>query len=295
MALEDVKNQQLELVKKSLDSLLANNPSFDKVFFKEYNYLYFKTHDENIEVLVSDDKKSVSLTTFSPVVDCSIKQFAGNNNSYINSRIYLKDEDMYVFYSQGVLFDRKLLEQSGFLTFANYESKFETLYSMVCYDKYGVEYSSSSYSDNYPLNKKMSELDVMNQTNSSFHRPEFNEYMLPVHPIHMQKAMVRNMYRKKGSYSVIHANIATITSNGYENVNCALYTTHPLSPELLRGETKFATAVEYEGRYIFIVDKSFADSIEDGYKKAKEELKEKIKNNKKDYDKETYNYIIDNI
>lgn len=295
MALDDEKNQQLEVVKKSLDSALANNPSFDNAFLKEYKYIFFKTHDANIDIKVSDDKKSVSLTSLSPVTDCLISEFSGLNKAYINSKIYLKEDNMYVEYAQGVLFDRNELEKKGFRTFASYESKFETLYSMVCYDKYGFEYSNSSYSDNYPINKKMSELNVMEQTNSSFHKPEFNEYMLPKHSIHMLKAIARNMYRKKGSYSVIHANLATITTNGYENVNCALYTTHYLSPELLRAEKKFANSVEYDGRYIFIVDKNYAESVEEGYKKAKNELKQEIKKNKKEYDKETYEYIINNI
>ena len=295
MALKGINNPKLEQAKKELDDTLANNPSFDDVLLKEYKYIFFKTQDNNIDIKVSTDKKSVSLTTFSPVVDCSIPEFKGLNESYINSKIYLKDDNMYVEYSQGVLFDRKELEKKGLNTFANYESKFETLYSMACYDKYGFQFSNSSYSDNYPINKPIDDLNVMEQTNSSFHKPEFNEYMLPKHPIHMLKASVRNTYRKKGSYSVIHTNVATITTNGYENVNCALYATHYLSPELLRGGTKIAKSVEHEGRYIFIVEKEYAESVEEGYEKAKNEFRKELEKIKDNYDKETFEYIIENI
>ena len=295
MAVEEIKNPKLEQAKKELDSLLANNPSFDDVFLKELRYLSYKTQDDNIEMKISDDKKSVSLTTFSPIVDYSIPDFKGSNESYINSKIYLKDDNMILETSQGVLFDRKELEKSGYTTYAVYESKLETLYSYYCYDKYGFEYSNSSYSDTYPINKPMEELNAMEQTNSSFHKPEFYEYMLPKHPIHMLGASVRNVYRKKGSYAVIHANVAKITTRGYENVNCALYTTHYLTPKLLRGEKKIAKSVEHEGRYIFIIDKKYAESVEEGYNKAREELKNELEKNKNDYDNDTYNYIIENI
>lgn len=294
MALKGEINSRLEQAKKELVEDLANNPSFDDAISKEYKYIFFKTQSTDIDIKVSPDKKSVSLTSFNSVVDCSIPELRGLNQAYINSKIYLKEDNMYVEYSQGVLFDRNDLEKKGFKTYANYESKFETLYSLTCYDKYGFEYSNSSYSDNYPINKPVKELDIIEQTNSSFHKPTFNEYMLPMHPIHMLKASVRNMYRKKDSYSVIHINAAKITTNGYENVMCALYTTHPLNSRLLRGAKCFAKSVEHEGRYIFLVEKDYAESIELAYEKAKEEFKEELKKNKKEYDKESYDYIIEN-
>ena len=136
--MKGIKNPKLDQVKSELDSALANNPSFDDVFLKELKYLYFKTHDSNVDIKVSSDKLSVSLTTFSPIVDCNVSEFKGSNESYINSKIFLSGDNMVVLYSQGVLFDRKKLEESGYKTFALYESRLETLYAMVCYDKYGL-------------------------------------------------------------------------------------------------------------------------------------------------------------
>lgn len=295
MALKTVKNQQLEKVKQELDPTLANNPSFDDVFLKELKYICFKTHSIDVDIDISHDKKQVSLTSLTPVMTCSVDKLNGTNKSYINSKIYVNNKDMIVEYNQGVVFDRRRLEKQGFKSYALFESRLETYYSLSCYDEFGFEYSDSSYIDSYPVSKRVVDIDVKEEMESSFHKPEFNLNMLPKSPIHVINAEARNTYRKKGSYSVIHTNMATITPEGYKDVKCGLYTTHYLTPELLRGEKRIARAVEHEGRYIFIIDRNYADSIEEGYKRAKRELKIALEKVKSDYEKETYDYMIENI
>ena len=141
MALESDRNKQLKLAKQGLDSALINNPGFDDAFLNEIKYIFYKTHDEDIKMNISDDKRTVSLTSFSPIVDCAIPEFRGANTAYLNSKIYLNDDDnMYVEYSQGLLLDKKDLEAKGYVTSARYNSKFETLYTLTCYDKFGFVY-----------------------------------------------------------------------------------------------------------------------------------------------------------
>lgn len=295
MALKTVKNQQLEKVKQELDPSLANNPSFDDVFLKELKYICFKTHSIDVDIEISIDKKQVSLTSFNPVIDCSVSKLSGINKAYINSLIYIDNNNMYVEYSQGVALDRRRLEKQGLKSYALFETRLETYYSLSCYDEYGFEYSDSSYVDSYPISKRVVDIDVKEQIESSFHKPIFYENMLPKHPIHVINAEVRNTYRKKGNYSVIHTNMAVITPEGYKDVKCGLYTTHYLTPELLRGEKRIARSVEHEGRFIFIIDRNYAESIEEGYTRAKKELKTALEKVKSDYEEEAYNYIIDNI
>ena len=293
--MEAQKKKYLDFIKQDLNKELADNPSFDEAFVKEFNYLYYKTHSIDVDIKVAEDKNSVSLTTTSPVMDCTVPELRGINKSYISSKIYLKNGNMYVEYSQGVLIDINELKEKGIKTSAIYESRFETLYSMSCYDKYGFEFSFSSYSDNYPLNKTSNVTDVKEQTLSSFHKPIFSEYCLPQAPIHMLKANVRNVYRREGSYSVLHVNLANIIFGEYKDVSCSLYSTHYLEPKLLRGGDRLAKAIDNNGRYIFVAEQSYAPTVERCYERARIELKEKLEEVKNEYDEKTYNYLLENI
>lgn len=285
----------INTIKTDLDSSLLKNPKFEDIFSKELNYYYYKTKNLNIDVKVSFDKKSVSITSFDPVLDCTIPEFRGKNKAYINTKFYLKDDNMYVEYAQGVLFDKEELKKNGMLTSSIYESKFETLYSLKCYNKYGIEYSNSSYSDVYPLSQKVDDINVSEQTQSSFHKPTFNEFKLPKPSIHVLNAIVRNTYRKEGSLSIIHANNAIITSDGYKDVACSLFTTHFMFPDMLRGDRMIAKAEEFEGKYVFTIDEKYAATIEEGYEKAKKELAEKLYSEEIELSEEQLDYLKNNI
>lgn len=274
---------------------LSKNPKFEESLKKEINYIYIKTANTKINVDVSLDGKTISIISCNPVVDCTIPEFIGNNKAFILSKIYLNGENMYVDYSQGVLFDRKKLEELGIRTTATYEFKLETLYSLKCINKYGIEYSNSSYSDSYPLNKKERDIDLREQTLSSFHRPTFNEYKLPKASIHVLNANVRNAYRKEGEYSIIHTNVAKIDNEGYKDVSCALFTTHYLFPDMLRGDKIIAKAVCQDGRYIFVIQEDYAESIEKAFEKAKEELKPHLIEKKDELGESAYEFLINNI
>ncbi len=279
----------------SVDESLLRHPKFEESLMKEINYIYIKTSNSDVHVDVSLDKKSVIITSNKPVVDCSIPEFRGNNRAFIISKIYLNGENLYIDYSQGVLFDREKLEELGLRTTAIYESKFETLYLLKCFNKYGIEYSNSSYSDSYPLKQKEREVDVREQTLSSFHKPVFNEFKLPKGSIHILEANVRNTYKKEGEYSVIHTNVAKITNEGYKDVSCALFTTHFLFPEMLRGDKIIAKAIIHEGKYVFCVEGNYADTVEKAIERAREELRPKLIEKKDELSEEVYEFLINNI
>lgn len=284
----------LKEIIENIDESLLKHPKFEDLLRKEINYLFIKTSNSDVQVNVSLDKKSVVITTNKPVVDCSIPEFRGNNRTFIQSKIFLSGENLFIDYSQGVLFNRKQLEENGLRTTAIYESKFETFYQLKCFNKYGIEYSNSTYSDSYPLKQKEFDVDVREQTLSSFHKPIFNEYKLPKASIHILEAKVRNTYKKEQEYALIHTNVAKITKEGYNDVNCALFTTHFLFPEMLRGDRIIAKSVLHEGRYIFLVEKDYAESIEEAIKKAKEEFKAHLIEKEKELDKDVYEFLMNN-
>lgn len=285
----------LDSIKNELNEAILNNPRFIDLFSKELNYYYYKTHNFDVDVKVGLDGKSIDITSINPVFDCSIPEFKGKNRAYLNTKFYLKDDNLIVEYNQGVLFDKSDLKESGLHSIGHFKSTIETLYLFKSYNKYGIEFSNSSYSDNYPLNTPAKEVDIREQTLSSFHRPTFNEYLLPKLPIHIQNANVRNTYRKEGSYAVIHTNVASVSSEGYKKVSCALFTTHFMFPEMLRGDQMIAKAVENKGKYTFVIEDGYAKSIAEGYERAKTELKEAIEKRKNEYDEKIYEYLYNNI
>ena len=278
-----------------LDPALTSNPKFLDVLNKELKYVRYKTNSENFSIYTSFDKKGLTIMSTEPVIDCVIKELSGKNKAFINIYIHLNGEDLYDEYSQGVLFDRKQMEAQGINALVSYESKFETSYFINCYNKEGIEYSNSSFSDSYPIAKKSEEFDLQEQTLSSFHKPIFYEKSLPKAPIHILKAKARNTYRKRDSIAIIHTNLATMTPKGYEDVLCSLHCVHPLFLDMLRGSSLIAKSVEQDGRFIFVPENNYASSIEDGYKRAKKETKRSLKEAKENLNPISYEYIINNI
>ena len=286
--IQDRFNGILEEVKEKLDKKIVSNPKFDSLFLREIKYIFCKTKDHGLDVIVTSDQKTVSIISNSPVIDCPMEEFRGNNKAYIESRISLHENNLYLEYFQGVLFDRRKLEKNGIRALASYETKLETNYYLKCIDKDGIEYSNSSFQDSYPLSQESKEINIKEQVFSSFHKPEFYEYKLPKAPIHVLKAIVRNTYRKEDSLAVIHTNMATITKEGYQDINCALFTTHPLFPDMLRGDKVIAKSVNYNNRIIFVAEKDYAESVEEGYKKAEKDLKNALKGKKNIAEKIVY-------
>ena len=282
-------------IKSILDPSLTNNPKFMEIFTKEVKYVRYKTNSDNFYIYTSQDGKEVTILSTNPVIDCALKEFNGENSSFIYIVIRLNGNDLYDEYSQGVLFDRKKIEQTGMRTVARYESKLETTYYLNCYNQNGIEYSNSSFTDTYPLRQKRNEIDLRDQVLSSFHKPVFMESALPKAPIHILKAKARNTYRKKNEISIIHTNLATITTKGYEDVVCCLHAVHPLFPDLLRGSDLIAKSVEQNGKYIFVVDTNYAPSVEEGYKRAKRDTRINLEQSRENLNDEVYNYLINNI
>lgn len=284
-------------IKGKLDDKIVNNPKFEELYFKELSYIYRKTGNINFDILVADDKKSVSITSYSPVIDCSRPEFRGENNAFIRTIFRLKDNNLVCECNQGVLFDRTLLEKNGIRVELDYESKLETNYSEQYFDENGIEYSDNFFSDVYHFDDKKKYIDLRERVMSSFHKPLFSEYELAKIPIHIMQACVRNTYRKKGSLAVIHANVGTATRNGYKNVNCALYACHPSFPDMLRGGSIIAkTSGDSNDDFKFELVGDYSNSIEEAFKKAKEELKKGLEeSNLKEYSKKTYDALLENM
>ena len=285
-------------VKGQLNSKIVNNPKFEEVFFKEMAYFHRKTLNINFDVVVSEDKNSVSITSYSPVVDCSRPEFRGKNKAFLRSVFYLKDNNLVCEYNQGVLFDRRTLEKNGIRVELAYESKLETNYSTKYFDEFGIEYSFNSFSDVYPFDDESDDIDLREKTMSSFHKPVFSEYKLAEIPIHIMNASVRNTYRKKGSLAVIHSNVGTATRDGYKDITCALFVCHTTIPEMLRGGVMFAKTSEKSNNnnFRFGIVNDYSDTIENAYIKAREEFKKGIEQSSlKEYSKKTYDALLENI
>ena len=287
---KDIFLEKLEEIKSQLNSDVTKNPKFDTLFLNELRYFLYKTANLDSIIVVSSDKNSVSIINDSPLVNCALE-----NRSFMISTIKLSDNNLFLETAQGTLFERKKVEGIGLRTFAFYESKYETMYTFKCYNKAGIEYSSSSFQDSYPLSQKINDIDLNEQTLSSFHKPIFYEFSLPKAPIHVLKGIARNTYRKEGSYGVIHNNACVLTKDGYQDVRCSLYSIHPMFPDLLRGNQIIAKSICHNGRYIFIPENNFAPSIEEAYEKVKNELKKELQENKKDIPKPTYKSLMENI
>ena len=286
----DIFAEKLEEIKSQLNSDVVKNPKFDTIFLNELNFYLYKTGKLDLIIVVSGDKNSVSIINDCSLVDCALE-----NKTFMISTIKLCGDKLHLEFAQGTLFERKKVEALGMRTFASYESKYETMYTLKCFDKAGVEYSNSSFSDSYPLSQNIKDIDLNEQTLSSFHKPIFYEYSLPKPPIHVLKAIARNTYRKEGSYGVIHNNACLLTKEGYSDVRCALYSVHPMFPDLLRGHQMIAKAINQNGRYIFVPETSFAPSVEEGYDKVKRELKKELEEKKKDIPKPIFKSLMENI
>lgn len=282
-------------VKEKINKDIVANPKFDELFLNELNYLYFKTNDLNFDIDIALDKNYVSIVSSAPVINCSLSELDGKNKSYFKTTFYLKDKNLYVEYNQGTLIDKKELEKSGLKSTRQYDSKIEVNYSLRCFTEYGVEYSNNSYTDCYLLDTAYEATNLKEVVLSSFHKPTFSEYKLAKAPIHVLNANVRNTYRKSGEYGVIHNNHATCTKKGYENVNCFLYSVHPLFPELLRGESKIAKTVEKDGKYLYVVENSYANNVVDGLDKANKVFKETLEKDKDKINEMIYKNLIENL
>ena len=285
----------LEDVKGKINDEILSNPKFEELFLNELNYIYFKTASVDVDIDIALDKNYVSIISNAPLINCERKEFDGNNKNYFKTTFYLKNGNLFIDYDQGTLVDREVLEMANLKSSFKYESKLETNYSMRCFTKKGVEYSNNSYSDSYFLGTKSESTNMKDAVLSSFHKPIFSEYKLAKTPIHVLNATVRNTYRKKGEFGVIHTNHAICTSKGYENVICSLYTVHPMFPELLRGETKIAKSIEKDGKYIFVVENDYSKNVTEGIKKANTEFKKALEEQKEKIDKNIYDDILENI
>ena len=281
-------------IKSKLNPVLVENPEFEEQLYKELSYLYSKTLTTNFDIMISKDTNSVSITSFDPVVDCVNPIFRGKNKSFIRSVFCLKDDKMVCDFSQGVLYERAMIEKSGIRIDSQYECKLETNYSMRFFDADGIEYSDNLFTDVYRFTDPIEDVDLRERVLSSFHKPIFYEFQLPTAPIHVVKGMARNTYRKRGTLSVIHSNVGIATREGYKDVSSSLYACHPSIPEKLRGGVLFAKTNGTDFRFEIVND--YAPNIQKAYEKAKDELKASIeKSNLKDYSKKTYDALINNL
>ncbi len=256
-----------------IDRKLTSNPKFNEAFMRELAFLYRKTLNYNYDINVSLDGSSVSITSYSPLMDCGI-EFRRNNKAFFRSTISLHGDNMKIEFCQGVLFDRKLLEEKGMKVAFQYESKLETEYTCNFYDSLGIEYSNSSYKDINYFDDPSKDVDLREKVMSSLYKPVFSEYQLAVIPVHIVRANLRNTYRKNDSLAVIHSNVCYADRKGYHNLICALYTSHPFFPEMLRGAALIAKTSGDENNLKFDIVSDYADNFDNLYKKAYDEFKE---------------------
>ena len=293
---EEFYKKTLAEIKGTLNPEIVKNPAFEENFHKECNYLLYKTGDIKFDVVVAPDKNSVSITSYSPLIDCK-KEFAGKNKAFIRSTFELKDGNLLCEYNQGALFDRNDIEKDGVKIDFKYESKLETTYSARFFDADGIQLSDNSYTDTYPFQDKASDVDLRERTMSTFHKPEFRIKGFPKIPIHVIKATVRNTYRKYDSLGIIHSNMGTATKDGYCDLVCGLYTCHTGRPELLRGFNKFAEAKgDTNNELKFEVIDNYAPDLTAAYNKAVQEFKDGLKDsNLEEFSKRTYEAILKNV
>ena len=284
-------------IKGELNPLIVNNPKFEELLYNELLFYVRKTGNIDFDIAVSDDKNILTITSYSKIQECNVDALKEKNRAFMKTIFSLKDTNLVCDYNQGVLFDREELEKQGMRVELSYESKLETYYSTRYFNQYGVEYSNNQYSDVYPFDDYSSDIDLRERVMSSFHKPVFNEYKLANIPIHVMKASVRNTYRKEEYLSIVHSNIGTATREGYKDVNCGLYTCHPLTPEFLRGESLIArSSGDIVRGFRFEIENGYANSFEEAYNKAQQEFKEGIKDLElKESNSKIYNYLMENL
>ena len=283
-------------IKSKLNEKLLNNPRFDDAFYKELNYFYRKTMSLDFDVVVAADSNSVIITSTNPIENFDDESPVANK-AYLETVIYLKDNNMVCDFSQGVLFDRKDLEKSNRNIPINYETKLENFYSTKYFDECGIEYSDNSYNDVYFYDEKINDINIREQVVSTFHKPVFDEYHLATSPIHIIRATVRNTYRKSDSLGIIHSNIGTLTRDGYKDVNCVLFTCHASFPDRLRGDVMFAKArSDKEGKFKFEIMNYYAKDIVEAYNKAKDDFKKGVmESDLKSTNEKAYDRIIESL
>ena len=274
----------LAKIKGTLSDEVFNNPAFEPLFHKELNYFLYKTNSVDFTVLVSDDKKTVSITSYNPICDCR-KELVGKNKAFLRTLFYVQDGYLVCDFNQGVLFSRKDIENIGYRLPCEYETKLETAYSTKFFDADGIQISDNSYTDVYPFLEKFRDIDLRERTMSSFHKPKFKVEGFPVIPIHIIRATVRNTYRKYDSLGILHSNMGTALKEGYSDVICGLYTCHTARPELLRGFNRIAETKGNKNTDLkFKVANDYASDINEAYEKAKKEFKAGVENNSEEND-----------
>jgi hypothetical protein len=275
-------NKIKEVIDKKIDETLplvgeklTSNPKFRELLYKELLFFYRKTLKDDFDIEVSDDKNTITITSYNSFADCSEKDLNGKNKTFLRTIITIEGDYLVVDYNQGVLFDRSQLEKKGIYAEMPYESKMETYYSKKYVDKNGIEMSENNYSDVYHFSDESNYVDLRERTMSSFHKPLFYINCLASIPIHVMKATVRNTYRKEDSLAIIHSNVATATMDGYEDIKSGLYSASAEFPEMIRGKVLFAKTSDSADRSFDIVD-NYAENIEKAYEKVKEEYKKEI-------------------
>lgn len=298
--LNDKFNNMLNDAKTKGDSNIFSNPKFDELFLNELSNIYFKTADLDIKIEESFDKKSVSIVSYAPLINSAKKELDGKNKNFYKTTFYIKNNNLFVEYDQGTLINKEELEKADMKSNVFYECKLETNYSMRCFNEFGVEYSNNLYNDSYLIDEdKYDDINLREIVQSSFYKPVFSEYKLAKAPIHILNANVKNIYRKAGEYGVIHVNYSKCTKNGYEGINCSLYSVHTMFPELLRGAIRIAKTVESTDEknmnFVFEVDNNYAENVSMCIKKANESFKNEIMNNKNKIDEKIYNNLLENV
>ncbi len=273
--IKEVIDKKIDETLPSIGEKLTKNPKFRELLYKELLFFYRKTLKDNYDIEISDDKNTVTITSYNSFADCSEKDLNGKNKTFLRTIITIEGDYLVVDYNQGVLFDRSQLEKKGIYAEMPYESKMETYYSKKYVDKDGIEMSENNYSDVYHFSDESNYVDLRERTMSSFHKPLFYMNCLASIPIHVMKATVRNTYRKDDSLAIIHSNVATATMDGYEDIKSGLYSASAEFPEMLRGKVLFAKTSDSADRSFDIID-NYAESIEKAYEKVKEEFKKEL-------------------
>ena len=286
----------LSEIKGTLNPEIFKNPVFEEMFFKEFNFFIFKTQSTNLDVIVAEDKNSLSITSYAPVTDCN-PLFVGKNKSFLRTVFFLEDNNLVIEYNQGVLYNRADIESAGDKVRLDYEAKLETNYSSKVFDKDGIQISDNSFVDCYPFDDKPEDIDLRERVMSSFHKPEFKIKGFPKIPIHVINATIRNTYRKYDSLGIIHSNMGIATRDGYKDLLCGLYTCSLDRPELLRGLNRFAQASGKNNAELkFEIVNDYAPDLTKAYEKALKEFKEAMEiSNLSEFSKKTYDAMMENI
>lgn len=266
-------------IQYKLNSKMVSNPKFKELFLKEVNYIYYKTNNKKIHVEVKEEISLVSLKSYNKIVDCR-RELLEKNESFIESVFYLFEDDLVFEYSQGIIFDKKDLDAIGLRTHIFYETKLQTNYIQRIFNKDGIEFSYSSYSDSYPLKTKFEDVDIEGLITSNFYSPTFNTFHLPESPIHIGLATIRNTYRNMNELHLVHSNIGELSREGYRNVTAMLATTHTNYPEQMRAEKIFAqvTGNKNEDLRFKVIDTTLGKTISEISERAKKEFRDNIEN-----------------